>query len=128
MQCNSERIANFCAFHSLEEYGRGGWNKPKPTARQALSFVISKIKLDYGCALFFGGPAGADGGYGIIHDIGEQLPKKFSFKHNGMEYNCKVSLSRKYHNYNSGNTVKHCIIQWTKKRIPRNGAKKAPRN
>lgn len=119
-------MANFCAFKALQYYGRSSYTRPTKT--EALDFIKDNIAESTGSCLFFGDRAAKNYKAGMIYDIAEQLPEEFSFSRYGKEYGCKVFLSPPYRNYNSGNTVKHCIIQWTKKRIPRNGAKKAPRN
>ena len=119
-------MANFCAFLALQYYERNSNIRPAKT--EVLNFIKDHVASSTGSCLFFGDRAAKDYKAGMIYDIAEQLPEEFSFSRLGKEYICKVFLSPPYRNYNSGNMVKHCIIQWTKKRIPRNGAKKAPRN
>lgn len=115
-------MANFCAFSALQYYERNSNIRPAKT--KVLNFIKDHIASSTGSCLFFGDRAAKDYKAGMIYDIAEQLPEEFSFRHRGKEYNCKVFLSPPYKNYNSGNMVKHCIIQWTKKRI-NTGAKTA---
>jgi len=115
-------MANFCAFSALQYYERD--SNARPTKNKALDFIKDFIKDSAGSCLFFGDRFAKSHEGGMIYDIAEQLPEEFSFRHHGKEYNCKVFLSPPYKNYTSGNMVKHCIIQWTKKRI-KAGAKTA---
>lgn len=128
-------VEGFCAMGVLVGFICNPWPRkipPKETLeRWALDFVTQKIKASSRSGLFIGdvvryGKADADDESGDAMKTPElfgsmqlcivpYLPKRFEFKHNGKHYKCRVQTSRKYINYNTGNTVRHTIISWTKK-------------
>lgn len=126
-----DAIDNFCAMGVLSGFSCFSRPRKTPTKktleRWALDFVTEKIKASRRSGLFIGDVVR----YGEFDDEGDNgkvpmfesmqlcivpyLPKRFEFKHDGKHYKCRVQTSRKYINYNTGNTVRHTIISWTKK-------------
>ena len=123
-------VEGFCAMGVLS--GFSCFSRPRKTPSKetlekwALDFVTEKIKASRRSGLFMGDVV-RYGGYNNDSmekvDLFESmqlcivpyLPKRFEFKHNGKHYKCRVQTSRRYINYNTGNTVRHTIISWTKK-------------
>ena len=123
-------IPGFCAVNCAHAFVCDYDKYPKNEGERkklALEFVVELIRDCSGSRLFIGDIVKLnkreEGKFPLrVHEsmqlcIVPYLPKKFSFNYKGKCYSCSVQTSRRYLNYNSGNTVRHTIISWTKKKI-----------